>query len=169
MLIKKAVHLIVYSLSVSSMRDFMHPSFLATLRQSIACAILSILITAPAFAQNSQPAPRPMVVLVHAQGCKQCEKVKPSVDELEKEYKNRADFVELEVTDSKSTKQARKRAKELGVSFFLSFYEDNFPAVGIFDERRKCVKEMYGFNKKEDYKAALDAALKQSAKPGSTK
>lgn len=114
-------------------------------------------------AADEQTAPKKaMVVLVQARGCKVCAKIKPIVDELKNEYKTKADFVELEVTDPKTIKQSRKTAKELGVSFFLSFYEDNFPAVGVFNERRKCTKELYGLNKREDYKAAIDAVVRSS-------
>lgn len=115
-------------------------------------------------ADPGSPPKRALVVLVHAQGCKVCAKIKPIVDELRNEYKTKADFVDLEVTDQKTIKQSRKTAKDLNVSFFLSFYEDNFPAVGVFNERRKCTKELYGLNKREDYKAAIDEAVASAEK-----
>ncbi len=109
-----------------------------------------------------QPPPeatRPLVVFVHAADCKVCAQVRPLIENIEKEYKDKASFVQLDVTTNQKKNEARKTAKSLGVSFFLSFYEDNFPAFGVFKVRKKCQTELYGLHKTEEYKAAIDKAL----------
>lgn len=104
-----------------------------------------------------------LVVFVHAADCKVCQQVRPVIDEIEKEYKDRAAFLRLDVTSNQTKQLARKSAKAAGVGFFLSNYEDSFPAVGVFNERRKLQKELYGLNTKDDYKAAIDKVLNKAS------
>jgi thiol-disulfide isomerase/thioredoxin len=93
----------------------------------------------------------PMLVFIYSRECPVCAKVKPVVAELVKEYGSRAKFVDLDVTDDKSTLQSKKLAKDLQLKSFFALYQDTFPCVGIFDTRMKCVKELFGANPKKTY------------------
>ena len=125
--------------------------------------LFSALPSSTAPATIAKPDQKTLVVLVQAEDCKVCAQVRPLIDELEREYKGKVDFVRLDVTNSKTTKASRKTARQLGVGLFLSFYEDSFPAVGVFGvPRKKCLKELFGINTKDTYKTAIENALASS-------
>jgi thiol-disulfide isomerase/thioredoxin len=98
----------------------------------------------------------PIVVFIYSRECPVCAKVKPVVAELVKEYKSKARFVDLDVTDDQATLHSKKLAKELQLKSFFALYQDTFPCVGIFDTKMKCVKELFGANPKKAYVSYLD-------------
>jgi thiol-disulfide isomerase/thioredoxin len=146
-----------------------------TTRYSIlALACLALLGTAafnmaPPLAQaaptapSEQPADRePTVVFIHSRECPICAKVRPIINELETSYKSKAHFVALDVTDEKAKEQSRKIAKSMQIGSFFALYEDTFPCVGIFNDKKKCIKELFGANPKDKYTTILDKAIEQS-------
>jgi len=104
----------------------------------------------------------PLVVFIHSRECPICAKVRPIVDDLESTYKDKAHFVRLDVTGEKDKDQSRKMAKAMQLGSFFALYEDTFPCVGIFNNKKKCVKELFGNNTKEKYTSFLDKAIQQS-------
>ena len=109
--------------------------------------------------QDSTDLEQPIVVFVHSRECPICAKVRPIVDSLESTYGGKARFVRLDVTDDKSKQIAKQSAKELKIGSFFALYEDSFPCVGVFNSKRKCVKELFGENAKEKYEKAIDKAI----------
>lgn len=120
--------------------------------------LILLLFAVPSNSQSSE-SEQPMVVLVHATNCSVCAKVRPLVNELEKEFRDKVQFVSLDVTDEASRKESRRKAKSLGIDNFLSFYEDQFPCVGVFKAKRKLVKELYGLKDREAYVSCIEKAL----------
>ncbi len=102
---------------------------------------------------------QPILVFVHSMECSVCAKVRPIIEELEKEYKGRVQFVNLDVTDDVALKASRKKAKSLGITSFLTNCEDQFPCVGIFKTKDRVLKEMYGAKAKDAYISGLNQAL----------
>lgn len=125
-------------------------------------SILSLVLLSPAlpaFAQET-PADAPMVVFIHSTNCQTCAKVRPIYNELEKEFHDKVQFVALDVSDESTRKEAKRLAKTLGINGFLSFYEDQFPCIGVFKNRKKQpMKELYGLKSKEEYTACIQKAL----------
>ena len=81
------------------------------------------------------------------------------MEQLEKTYDGKVQFVFLDVTDDHTKANARELAKSKGLAAFFALYEDTFPCVGIFNTKKKCIKELYGFQTKEKYVATLEKAL----------
>jgi len=104
----------------------------------------------------------PLVVLIYSRECPVCAKVKPIVAELATQYKSKAKFVDLDVTDDKATQASRRTAKALQLKSFFALYQDTFPCVGIFDTKMKCIKELFGANSKATYASYLDKATAQA-------
>jgi len=102
---------------------------------------------------------RPFLVFIHSKGCPVCAKVRPIMEQLRTTYDGKMRFIFLDVTDEHSKDSARAEAKAKGVSAFFALYEDTFPCVGIFNSKKKCVKELYGFQTKEKYVATIEKAL----------
>lgn len=101
----------------------------------------------------------PMLVFVHSMECGVCKKVRPIIQELEKEYKDKVQFISLDVTNDAQLKASRKTAKSLGIASFLTNCEDQFPCVGIFKTKDQLLKEMYGAKDKQTYVSGLNSAL----------
>ena len=119
------------------------------------------ILTTPAHTTTPVPSAEvtPFLVFVHSKQCNVCAKVRPILQELEKTYKNKVQFIYLDVTDDKTKEESRKLAKSLSLGAFFAFYEDTYPCVGIFNSKKKCLKELYGYHEQDKYTAALDKAI----------
>jgi thiol-disulfide isomerase/thioredoxin len=116
----------------------------------------------PAASTTTQPDKLPWVVFIYSRDCPVCQKVHPIIEGLQTTYKSKVHFVKLDITDDKAVQDSRKLAKSMKFDSFFALYEDSFPAVGIFSDRKKCVKELFGENTKATYTASIDAAIQKS-------
>ncbi|PWU03435.1 MAG: hypothetical protein C5B53_00500 [Candidatus Melainabacteria bacterium] len=121
---------------------------------------LSTAVLAEDSAASNEDKAGAMVVFINARTCPICARLRPILDDLEIEYKKKVRFVRLDVTDTKDRQDSQKVAKSLQLGSFFAFYEDTYPCVGIFDEKGKCLKEIYGMNDKEKYVVAINKALR---------
>jgi thiol-disulfide isomerase/thioredoxin len=112
-------------------------------------------------AQNpvAMPDNLPFLVFIHSTCCPVCAKVRPIMKELEKSYNGKVQFIYLDVTDDRAKVSARKLAKSKGLGAFFALYEDTFPCVGVFNSKKKCVKELYGFQTKQKYASVIDKTI----------
>jgi len=101
----------------------------------------------------------PVLVFIHSKQCPVCAKVRPIMQQLEKTYDGKVQFVFLDVTDDHTKASARELAKSKGLAAFFALYEDTFPCVGVFNTKKKCIKELYGFQTKEKYISTLEKVL----------
>lgn len=100
-----------------------------------------------------------LVVLVFDQNCKvACVKVRPIMQELARKHEGRLKYSELDATPE-AFDTTVKTAADLGVKTFLLDSTDLAPIVGIFNAKRKRIKELQGYKSKEVYEAAIDKAL----------
>jgi thioredoxin-like negative regulator of GroEL len=115
----------------------------------------------PAAAQNpvASSTDRPFLVFIHSKQCNVCAKVQPILQQLEKTYNGKVQFIYLDVTDEHAKESARKIAKSMGLGAFFAFYEDTYPCVGVFDAKKKCIKELYGAQSEDKYCSNLDKAI----------
>lgn len=96
-----------------------------------------------------------------------CQQVLPIVRELKKKYGDRVNFTELN-TSPDAIKDAKKRAKELGVLSFMADYADYIPIVGVFNAKRKLCKDLVGPKTRDIYEAAIQKVLTEY-KPADSK
>ncbi len=129
-------------------------------KKSVLALLLMLLLgsSSPMIAQDVQP-DGPMVVFVHSTNCTTCAKVRPIYNELEAEFRNKIRFVSLDVSDQNTRKESKQLAKTLGIGGFLSFYEDQYPCIGIFKTKKKPMKELYGLKSKDEYVSCIQKAL----------
>lgn len=100
-----------------------------------------------------------VVVLLYDDHCKTwCEKVRPILRELKERYGQRVSFAELNTAPA-ALKDTKKLAKDLGVSSFLADYCDFVPYVGVFNQRKKLIKELQGPKDKDIYVQAIEKVL----------
>jgi hypothetical protein len=102
---------------------------------------------------------RPLLVMIFDQNCKAwCSQVRPMVAELRKGYGEEVEFAEIDVTHE-VLKDAKEKAKELGIGGKLGDTIGYVPLVLICSADRKDVKEFVGPKKKEAYEDQLKKLL----------
>jgi thiol-disulfide isomerase/thioredoxin len=104
-------------------------------------------------------ATRPILVFIHSTECPVCARVRPIMKRLETTYKGKAQFIFLDVTDDQAKEKARQIAKAAGFRAFFALYEDTYPCVGIFTAKKKCMKELFGYQTEDKYTSTLDKAM----------
>ena len=111
-------------------------------------------------AQKEKENDKPLLVVVYADWCPYCQKLKPVLALLHERYKNRIHFVHLDVTSQATTAASRQEAGRFGLSSFLDQYQYQTSLVVIQNSARheifRAVHD-YDFG---HYAAVLDEQLK---------
>ncbi len=124
-------------------------------------------IVAGSTVETAVPAVVQVIFMYDSHCTVSCQQVLPIVRELKKKYGDRVNFTELN-TSRDSIKEAKKRAKELGVLSFMADYADYIPIVGVFNAKRKLCKDLVGPKSRDIYEAAIEKVLTEY-KPANSK
>ena len=123
--------------------------------------IVSIFYFKNCFAESSTS---PIFVEISTEWCGACKMLKPTIEELKKEYDGKVTFVLLDATSEASLKEADKIAEVYGISEFFNNNKNAFPRVGIFCSNSSSPdNNILGAYPKESYKTTLDEILNRSA------
>jgi len=96
---------------------------------------------------GSQPAEKkPMVLVVYADWCPLCQRLKPALALINERYNGKINFVLLDVTSEATTAQARLRARSLGLE---EFFAKNYDATSLVVIRDSGGHEL--FRARHDY------------------
>jgi hypothetical protein len=82
--------------------------------------------------------------------------------ELMSQYKDRIDFVMLDVTDDQKTEQATAEARKFGLTKFFEANKKNTSTVAVFGRSRKIVFQTMKNFDREAYVKAFDEAIAQA-------
>ncbi|GAX36396.1 thioredoxin domain-containing protein [Nodularia sp. NIES-3585] len=105
---------------------------------------------------------KPVLVDVFATWCSACKNIAPTLSQLEKDYEGKVHFVVLDVSDKATTAEAEAKAKELGLSEFLSANKSQTGMLTIVEPKTGKILAQHRNNPNlEDYKTVLDTALTQ--------
>lgn len=105
---------------------------------------------------------KPVLVDVFASWCSACKNIAPTLSQLEKDYEGKVHFVVLDVSDKATTAQAEAKAKELGLSEFLSANKSQTGMLTIVEPKTGTILAQHRNNPNlADYKTILDTALTQ--------
>jgi thiol-disulfide isomerase/thioredoxin len=106
---------------------------------------------------------KPVVVDVYASWCPSCKNIAPTLSTLKQEYKGKANFVVLDVTDKATSKATEEKVKKLGLSSFFKANKSKTSTVAVIDPATgKIIKQFQNNPDKADYKTVLDEAIAQS-------
>jgi hypothetical protein len=109
--------------------------------------------------QGSTPAPKPLLVMIFDQNCKTwCSQVRPMVADLKKTYSEQVEFSEIDVTPV-VLKEAKTKAKELGIGGLLPDMTAYVPLVLICAPNRRNYQEFVGPKKMDVYEDYLKKLL----------
>ena len=106
---------------------------------------------------------KPTVAIIRADWCSACQKLEPTMSALISQYKDRLNFVMLDVTTDEKTGESAKTARELGISKFFEANKKNTSTVIVLGEKNKILfKTMHNFDR-DKYVNAFDDAISKNS------
>jgi thiol-disulfide isomerase/thioredoxin len=106
---------------------------------------------------------KPTVAIIRADWCEACQKLEPAFKELMEQYKDRLNFVVLDVTNDEKVAESAKTARALGLSKFFDANKKNTSTVVVLGEKNKIsFKTTHNYDR-EAYVRAFDDALKMNS------
>lgn len=106
---------------------------------------------------------KPIVAIIRADWCEACQKLEPTFNELKEQYKDRLNFVVLDVTSDEKVAESVKTARELGIGKFFAANKKNTSTVVVFGENNKIsFKTTHNYDR-EAYVRAFDDAIKMKS------
>jgi thiol-disulfide isomerase/thioredoxin len=121
-----------------------------------ALALLA-MIASPGLAQTKSK--RPTVAIIRAEWCSACQKLEPTMMELQSKYKDRIDFVMLDVSDDEKTAQSAETARKLGLGKFFEANKQKTSTVVVLSPAHKIVFQTKQNFDRDAYVQAFDEAL----------
>lgn len=100
----------------------------------------------------------PTVAVIRANWCGACKKLEPTMMKLMEEYKDKLNFVVLDVTDENTTAKAMETAKEKGLENFFSKNKEKTSTIAVFKGTKELFKTQYNYDR-EVYVKEFNKAL----------
>jgi thiol-disulfide isomerase/thioredoxin len=108
---------------------------------------------------------KPVVVDIYASWCPACRNIAPTLSQLKQKYKNKVNFVVLDVRDRESVGDSNRMAKKLGLSQFFNAHKAQTSTVAIIDPRTgKILKQFRNNADLTEYTTILDRAITDISK-----
>ncbi len=105
---------------------------------------------------------KPTVAIIRADWCGACQKLEPTMKELISEYKDRLNFVMLDVTTDEKAAESAKTAELLGISKFFEGNKKNTSTVVVLDLKNKILFKTAKNFDRDAYVRAFDDAVAKS-------
>ena len=118
---------------------------------------LTVLIASAGIAKTKTK--RPTVAIIRADWCTACQKLEPTMMELMNQYKDRIDFVMLDVTDDQKTAKAATDARKLGIGRFFQANKKNTSTVIVLSPAHKILFHTAKNFDRDAYVKAFDDAI----------
>jgi thiol-disulfide isomerase/thioredoxin len=108
---------------------------------------------------------KPVVVDIYASWCPACRNIAPVLSQLKQQYKNKVNFVVLDVRDRESITDSNRMARKLGLTQFFNTHKAQTSTVAIIDPGTgKIIKQFRNNADLAEYTAILDRAITQISK-----
>lgn len=105
---------------------------------------------------------KPTVAIIRADWCQACQKLEPTMMELMSQYKDRLNFVMLDVTTDEKAAESAKTAEHLGISKFFEANKKNTSTVAVLDQKNKILFKTAKNFDRDAYVRAFDDAVAKS-------
>jgi thiol-disulfide isomerase/thioredoxin len=103
---------------------------------------------------------KPVVVDIYASWCPGCKNIAPTLSQLRQQYAGKANFVMLDVSDSKKTQASIKMAAKLGLASFFNANKAQTATVAIIDPASGKVMQQFRNNAElTAYTSILDNSI----------
>src|SRR5438445_2454199 len=132
------------------------------------CLALFAILALPAAAQddhmmNKMDHAKPTVAVIRADWCGYCQKLDPTMAELTELYKDRINFVVLDVSTDEKVAESAATAKELGLSKFFEANKKNTSTVAVFGPKNAILFKTSKNFDREAYVRAFDNAIAKTS------
>jgi thiol-disulfide isomerase/thioredoxin len=108
---------------------------------------------------------KPVVVDIYASWCPACRNIAPVLSQLKQKYKNKVNFVVLDVRDRESVSASNRMAKKLGLTQFFNAHKAQTSTVAIMDPATgKILKQFRNNADLAEYTAILDRSITEISK-----
>jgi thiol-disulfide isomerase/thioredoxin len=108
---------------------------------------------------------KPVVVDIYASWCPACRNIAPTLSQLKQKYKNKVNFVVLDVRDRESVADSNKMAKKMGLIQFFNTHKAQTSTVAIIDPSTgKILKQFRNNADLAEYTNILDRAITDISK-----
>ena len=108
---------------------------------------------------------KPTVAIIRADWCSACQKLEPTMRELISQYKDRLNFVILDVTTEEKTAESAKTARALGIGKFFEANKKNTSTVIVLGKKNKTLfKTTHNYDRGAYVRAFDNAVAKASSK-----
>ena len=105
---------------------------------------------------------KPVVIDIYASWCSACQNMAPTLSQLKQQYKGKAHFIVLDVSDKAKSRQAEAKARELGLGDFFAKHKSQTGTVTIVDPDNGNILSQHRKNSNlNDYTSVLDNAISQ--------
>jgi thiol-disulfide isomerase/thioredoxin len=115
-------------------------------------------------AAEASASSRPYVIKLHARWCPVCMTTKDAWADVQDAYTGRVNLVVFDFTTTTTTEASRASARTLGLEHVFDEHAGETGTVLVVDGSSKNVRAvLHGRRDPEEYRAAIDAALKVAA------
>ncbi len=108
---------------------------------------------------NKMNSAKTTVAIIRADWCSACQKLEPGMAELREQYKDRINFVVLDVTNDETTKQATAIARKHGLAKFFAANKEKTSTVVVLDSKNNIVFQTDHNADRDAYVKAFDEAI----------
>lgn len=122
-------------------------------------AIVALLATASLASHT-----KPTVAIIKAEWCSACQKLEPEMMKLMEQYKDRLNFVVLDVSSEETTAQASAAARKAGLSRFFEENKQKTSTVAVFVKGDKPLFQTMANFDRDAYVRAFDEAIAKARK-----
>ncbi len=109
---------------------------------------------------------QPTVAIIRADWCTVCQKLEPAMTELMEQYKDRLNFVVLDVSNDEKTAASAVTARKLGIGNFFEANKKKTSTVAIFGDKNKLLFKKYHDSERETFVRAFDDAIAKTSQRG---
>lgn len=99
------------------------------------------------------------VAIIRADWCSACQKLEPKMAELREQYKDRINFVILDVTTDESTRAAAATARKNGLAKFFAANKKKTSTVVVLDSKHNILFKTDHNDDREAFVKAFDDAI----------
>jgi thiol-disulfide isomerase/thioredoxin len=105
---------------------------------------------------------KPVIVDIYASWCPGCKNIAPTLSQLRRQYAGKANFVMLDVSDSKKTQNSMRTAAKLGLTSFFNANKAQTATVAIIDPATgKVMKQFRNNAELADYTGIIERSIAQ--------
>ena len=106
---------------------------------------------------------KPTVAIIRADWCQACQKLEPTMMELMSQYKDRLNFVLLDVTTDEKAAESAKTARGLGIGKFFAANKKNTSTVIVLGKKNKILFKTTHNYDRDAYVRAFDNAVAKAS------